>query len=226
MDRDAIVQKKYLPLPFQFAIDRVANDPLIVSRHDGFDGQTIERRRLDRGHVFRADERKIKRARNRRGGKRQHVDELEELFEFLLVQHAEALLLIDHDQAEIFEDDVAGNEPMRADDDIDAAFAQQLQHFFLFGVRTKTAEHFDAHRIIEHALPKHFEMLLRQNGGRREHGDLFAVHDRLERGANGDFGFAETDVAADQAVHRPRTFHVDLRVDDRLHLVRRFAERE
>ena len=78
---------------------------------------------------FAPTKRKIKRARDRRGGKRQHIDELEELFEFLLVQNAEALLLVDHDQAEILEDDVAGNEPVRADDDIDAAFAQQLQHF-------------------------------------------------------------------------------------------------
>ena len=101
-----------------------------------------------------------------------------------------------------------------------------LQHFVLFGLRTKTAEHFDAHRVIEHALPEHFEMLLRENSGRREHGDLFAVHDRFERGANRDFRFAETDVAADQAIHRARPFHVDLRVDDRLHLVRRFAERK
>ena len=95
--------------------------------HDRFDRQPIERRRLDRGHVFHAHQRKIERARNRRGGKREHIDELEELLEFLLVQNAEALLLVDHDQAEILEDDVAGNEPMRADDDIDTAFAQQLQ---------------------------------------------------------------------------------------------------
>ena len=65
--------------------------------------------------------------------KREHVDELEQLLEFLLVQNAEALLFVDHDQPEILEDDVAGNEPMRADDDIDAAFAQQLQDFALLG---------------------------------------------------------------------------------------------
>ena len=219
-------RKEDLALPFQFAIDRVANDPLIVRRHDRFDRQAIGRRRLDRGHVFHAHQRKIKRARNRRGGKRQHVHELEELFEFLLVQNAEALLLIDDDQAEVLENDVAGNEPVRADDDIDAAFAQQLQHFVLFGVRTKTAEHFDPHRIIEHALAEDFEMLLSENSRRREHGHLLAVHHGLERGADCDFRFAETDVAADQAIHRPRPFHVALRVDDRLHLVRRFAERE
>ena len=82
-------------------------------------------------HVVHADERQVERARNRRGGEREHVDELEQLLELLLVQDAEALLLVDDDQAEILENDVAGDEPMRADDDIDAAFAQQLQDFAL-----------------------------------------------------------------------------------------------
>ena len=80
--------------------------------------------------------------------------------------------------------------------------------FALFRLRAEAAEHFDPDRIIEHALPEGFEMLLRQHGRRREHRDLFAVHDRLEGGANRHLGFAETDVAADQAIHRARSFHV------------------
>ena len=82
------------------------------------------------------------------------------------MQDAEALLLVDHDQAEILENDIAGNEPMRADDDIDAALAQCFEHLALFRVRAEPAEHFDSHRIIEHALAKRFEMLLRQHGRR------------------------------------------------------------
>jgi hypothetical protein len=93
-------------------------------------------------------------------------------------------------------------------------------------LRTKAAQHFDAHRVIEHALPEHFEMLLSQNRGRRQHGYLFAGHDRLERGAHGHFGFPETNVATDQAIHRSRTFHVDFRINDGLHLIRRFAKRK
>ena len=155
-------------------------------------------------HVFHADEREVKRARNRRGGEREHVDQLEELLEFLLVQHAEALLLVDHHQAEILENDVARNQPMRADDDVDPAVAQLLQDLALFALRAEAAEHFDAHRIIEHALAKRFEMLLREHRGRREDGDLFAVHDRFEGRANRHFGFAEADVAANQPIHRAR----------------------
>ena len=36
------------------------------------------------------------------------------------MQDAESLLFVDHDQAEIFKNDVAGNEAMGADDDVDA----------------------------------------------------------------------------------------------------------
>ena len=62
--------------------------------------------------------------------------------------------------------------------------------------------------IIRHALAENVEMLLREHGRRHEHGDLFAVHHGLERRADGDFGFAEADVAANQAVHRLGSFHV------------------
>ena len=69
-------------------------------------------------------------------------------------------------------------------------------------------------------------MLLGKNGGRREDRDLFAVHNRFKRGANRDLGLAKTDIAANQAVHRLRALHVNLRVDDRFQLIRRLAEWE
>src|SRR5207244_5169799 len=68
---DAVVQKINLTLTFELAIDRVPNNPLVVAADDCFHRQTIERRRLDGGHVFHADEGEIKRARNRRGRKRE-----------------------------------------------------------------------------------------------------------------------------------------------------------
>ena len=43
----------------------------------------------------------------------------------------------------------------------------------------------------------------------------------LERGADGDLGFAETDVAADEAVHGFGAFHVGLGLGDGAHLVGR-----
>ena len=120
----AIVQEKHLALSLQLAIDRVANNSFVVTANDGFNRQPIERRRFDRGHVFHTNERKIKCARDRRGRKRENIDKFEQLFEFFLVQNAEALLFVNHHEAEIFEHEIAGNEPMRADDDIDPALAE------------------------------------------------------------------------------------------------------
>ena len=45
-------------------------------------------------------------------------------------------------------------------------------------------------------------MLAGEQGGRRDHRNLLAVHRRDERGAQRDLGLAEADVAAHQPVHR------------------------
>ena len=64
-------------------------------------------------------------------------------------------------------------------------------------------------------------MLKRQHGGRREKRHLLAVHHRLERGPHRDFGLAVADVAAQQAIHRRRRFHVAPDVVDGVLLVDR-----
>ena len=51
-------------------------------------------------------------------------------------------------------------------------------------------------------------MLPRQQGGGGEDGALLAAHDALEGRPEGDFGLADADVAAEQAVHGPAFFHV------------------
>ena len=55
-----------------------------------------------------------------------------ELLQALLVPDAEALLFVDDQQAEIAELDVLREQAMRADDDIDFAFGQILQHRLQF----------------------------------------------------------------------------------------------
>ena len=69
-------------------------------------------------------------------------------------------------------------------------------------------------------------MLLRENRRRHENGNLFSVHHGLERGADGDFGFAKADVAANQTVHRLGAFHVGFGFGDGGDLVRRFLVNE
>ena len=72
------------------------------------------------------EQREMQRARDRRRGHRQHIDFLPQPFQPFLVLDAETLLLVDNDQAEIFEVDIGADEPMRADDDVDAALRQPL----------------------------------------------------------------------------------------------------
>ena len=48
----------------------------------------------------------------------------------------------------------------------------------------------------------------------------------LERGADGYFGLAVSHVPADQPVHRLRLFHIDLGIENGLHLIRSFFKEE
>ena len=48
IDLDAVVQEINLALPLELAVDRVADDALVVAADDRLDRQAIERRRLDR----------------------------------------------------------------------------------------------------------------------------------------------------------------------------------
>ncbi len=66
-------------------------------------------------------------------------------------------------------------------------------------------------------------MLLGQDRGRAKNGDLTARIDDFERGANGDFGLAVADIAADEPVHRLVVFQVSFNILNRRHLIGRFV---
>ena len=68
------------------------------------------------------DKRQLQRARDRRGGQRQHMHVLAQLLQALLVDDAEVLLLVDDQQAQPLEGDRLAEQRVRADDDVDGAF--------------------------------------------------------------------------------------------------------
>jgi len=140
----------------------------------------------------------------------------EELLEFFLVHDSEPLLFVDHDKSKVLENNIAGNDAVRSDDDVDSAFPQKLQDFALLGRRTEPTEHFDAHRIIQHALPEGVEVLLGQDGGGRKDRHLFAFHDGFKGGPDRDLGLAKTNIPADEPIHGAGALHVDFRIGDRL----------
>ena len=88
-------------------------------------------------------------------------------------------------------------------------------------LRAEAADHLDADRKAGESLAQRLLVLKREHGRRREERDLLAVHHRLEGGAHRDLGLAVADVAAEQAIHRRRRFHVALDVGDRRLLVER-----
>ena len=218
----AVVQEEDLAAAIEFALDGVANHALVVLRDDGLDGQAVVRRRLDGAHVARAGEREVKRAGNGRGAQGQHVHQRAQALEFLLVQNAEALLLVNHHQPQILESDVVLQNPVRADDDVHAAGGEILNGALLLAAGAKTRKQFQANRIIRHAFAEVIVMLLRQHRRGHQHRHLFALHHGFEGGADGDFRFAKAHVAANQAVHRPGLFHVRLRFGNGGDLVGRF----
>ena len=121
------MKKEHLSAAFQLAQDRVANQPLIVAGYVGLNRQAVHRRRFDDAQIANADQRHVQRARDRRRGKAQNVDELAQLFEPLLVHHAETLLFVDDHQTQILELDVFLQQTMGADEDIHFALSGLLQ---------------------------------------------------------------------------------------------------
>ena len=69
-------------------------------------------------------------------------------------------------------------------------------------------------------------MLLREYGRRAQHHDLSAILDGLERRADGNLRLAVSHVAAHEAVHGLRRFHIRLDISDGLRLVARLLIRE
>ena len=126
-----------------------------------------------------------------------------QLLEPLLVGDAEMLLLVDDQQAEILELDGLAEQRMGADHDVDVAVGDALLHArqFLAGHQTRGLP--DLHREAAEALGEGLGVLAREQRGRHHHRDLLAAHRGDEGRAQRHLGLAESDVAADQPVHRP-----------------------
>ena len=197
-----------------------ARDHRLVELHDvGLDRQPVLGRRLDDRHVANAGERHVERARDGRGGHRQHVHALAHLLDALLVRDAEPLLLVDDEQPEIPELHVLRQQPVRADDDLDLAGLQVFERLLLFTLRPEPAHHVHPDREGREAILQRLQVLERQNGGGRQERHLLAVHDGLERRAHRDLGLAVPDIPAQQAVHRRRGLHVAFDVGDGVGLI-------
>ena len=119
----AVVHEVHLPAACQLVADRPLDDRCVEPDDGGLDRQPILGRRFDHRHVPDADERHVERAGNRRGRHRQDVHPLLQLLDPFLVRHAEPLLFVHDEQAQVAEADVLGEQPVRADQDVELAFS-------------------------------------------------------------------------------------------------------
>ena len=115
---------------------------------------------------------------------------------------------------------------MRSDDHVDAAVGETLDRFLGLAVGLESAERSQVHGESGEALDERLHVLLHEQRRRHDHGDLLAILNRFECGANGNLGLAVTHVAGEQAIHRDGRLHVALDLIDRGQLVRRLDERE
>ena len=160
------------------AQQRLAQDHGIERRDIGAHREPVDRRRGDHRHLAHAGERELQRARDRRRGQRQHMHVLAELLQALLVLHAEMLLLVDDQEAEIGELDGLAEQRMGADDDVDGAVLDALLHLgkLLAGDEARGLR--DLHRQAAEALGEGVEVLAREQRGRHHDGDLLAGQHR------------------------------------------------
>ena len=116
---DVVVEPIHLPAAAQFPAHRVGEDPLVVLEHVRLHGMAVLGRLLEHAHVADAAHRHVQRARDRRRGKRQHIDIFAQRLELFLLRDAEALLFVDDYEPQIAKLHVVADEPVRADNQVD-----------------------------------------------------------------------------------------------------------
>src|SRR5215813_8728360 len=127
---------------------------------------------------------------------------------FGALQDAEAMLFVDHGEAQTFELHRVLNKRVRADDQVDVARGDGcLNLALLFRLQT-TGKQLDAIRGVGEPAPNVAGVLLGQNLRRRHQGRLVAVLDRDDHRLNRDDRLAAAHVALQQAVHRLVAGHI------------------
>ena len=170
--------------------------------------------------------REIEGARNRRCGEGEDVDLRTQCFQLLFLTHAESVFLIDDDKPEIPVAEIASKQLVRADEDVHASAFHAFGDAIDFLLRAEARDHLHADRPVGETVGEGLEVLLGKQGGRYEHCDLLPRCHGDKGCAHGNFGLAEPDVAANEAVHGATTGHVGQHGLDRLFLVRGFLEGE
>src|ERR1700722_8729967 len=128
----AVMQEVDLPLATNLSLNGVTNNSFVVSANDRLDRQAIRWRGLNHRHILGPNQREVERSRNRSRRKGQDIHQLELFLELFLVAHPESLLLVDNHQPQFLEFDIARDQPVSTDHNIDRSIAQSLNRLPLF----------------------------------------------------------------------------------------------
>ncbi len=191
----------------------------LVGGEVGFDRTTRGRWCGDQAHLPHAGKRHVEGAGDGCGTEGEDIHLGFHCLDFLLLVHTKALLLIDNEQSQLAEAHLLAQELMGADNDINFPCGQFLDDLLALLSRAKAIQQRHLDGIGGEAFFQGVVVLLRQNGGGGEERDLFAAHHRLEDGTQGDLGFAEADIPANETIHGTIGLHIPLHVLDCLQLV-------
>ena len=137
-----------------FAQERLAQRYGIEGRDEGAHSQPVDGRRRDDGHFANAGQRELQCARNGRRGQRQHMHLFAQLLQAFFMAHAEMLLLIDDEKAEILERDRFRQQRMRADHNVDLSAFDAFAHLRQLLRRNETRSLRNLHRKTAEPLRK------------------------------------------------------------------------
>ena len=128
------------------------------------------------------------------------------------LMHAESVLLVDDDQAEILEDDVLLKQRMRADQNVDAPLLERVDDLRALAAPLAPREQRDAQARGGAERADGLKMLPGEQLGRRHQRRLRSRLDRACHGEQRDHGLAAADIALEETQHalRAREVGVDL----------------
>ena len=130
------------------------------------------------------------------------------LHQLQALHHAEAVLFVHDDQAEIFEFDAVLNQRVRSDDELRVSLRDVAADVAFAVLFERAGQQHDAVSGSFENLARGKIMLLRQNFGRRHERDLVAVFNRDDRRLEGHDRFARSHVALQQTPHGAGRLHV------------------
>ncbi len=143
---DPVVEVERLAAPTVLAIESEPEQVFVVLADVRANGKPPLRGRLDDADVAQAGKRHVERARNRCRREREDVDLEPELPQELFLSDPEALLLIDHHEAEILRDHVAGKHAMCSDEHVDLSLGEVPQNVPHLRGLAEARDHLDPER--------------------------------------------------------------------------------